>query len=135
MSACWVHTFAIYVRVNQLCLPSCSICVRPDWIWQDIHHGKCFYSWRQYTGCHSKGHGQHFPAHHLQQGCRVYCESGICGDPQGNTLCSMLGFDKHTHSCHISVHMQHDQPLQHAKLTGMQPPVRPNAMHLIVCCI
>ncbi len=51
-----------------------------------------------------------------------------------NTPCDILGFHKHTLGCHITVHMQHDQPLQHAKLTGMQSPAGPNAMHVIVCC-
>jgi len=36
-----------------------------------------------------------------------------------NTPCNILGFDKHTLCCHSTVHMQHDQPLQHSKFTGM----------------
>lgn len=51
-----------------------------------------------------------------------------------NTPCNILGFDKHACCCQSTVHLQHDQPLQHAKVNGMQLPVRPGATHVMVCC-
>lgn len=87
----------------------CSVCIWPNWIWQDIYHGQCLHSWRQYARCHSKGYGQYFSAHQLQQGCRVYGQSGLCRDPQGTdpfvSLSEILYLDPADHkllfaACH-----------------------------------